>query len=168
MNKVNQKTAVYVAITTVLADAGIDFEDGMNIAELMTKERRGKVNAILFAGFRSNEIELDREYSDSDLKAYVSGLQSNWIRKDKRLNGNTTYQAKNPGSIAGSGDGALSNAKKLLATLKADPTTSEADVAEVEAFIAERTAEIAAEKVKSVTIDFNALPPHLRAKFQKV
>jgi hypothetical protein len=159
--KVNQKTAVYQAILMVLESAKIAFRDGMNVAEVMTKEHRKEVNDILFAGFRSGDIELEREYSDSDLKAYVSGLQSNWIRKDKRLNGNTTYVAKNPGSRAGSGDAELKNAKLLLSTL----TAGTEDYNEVQAFIEQRTAEIAKTKVK--TIDFSALPAHLRSKFQK-
>ena len=83
--KVNQKTAVYQAILMVLADKGIDFQDGQNVAEHMSKEVRAQVNTILFEGFRAGDIELDREYTDSELKAYVSGLQSNWIRKDLSL-----------------------------------------------------------------------------------
>lgn len=161
--KMNQKTAVYMAITSVLAEAGIHFEDGMNVAPLMSKELRSQVNAILVEGFKSGEIELDREYSESDLKAYVSGLQSNWIRKDKRFNGNTVYVAKNPGSRAGSGDSALRNAKLLLQTL----TPGTTDYTEVESFIKTRTEEIAKEKQAKVTIDFSKLPEHLRAKFSK-
>lgn len=162
--RVNQKTAVYTAITEVLAHAGIDFEDGMNIGEIMkTKELRAQVNLILFTGFRAGEIELDVEYSDSDLKAYVSGLQSNWIRKDKRFNGNVTYAAKNPGSRAGSGDASLTNAKRLLASITPEHENYEM----VTQFIAERTAELAATKASKVTVDFSALPESLRAKFQK-
>ena len=165
---VNQKTAVYMAITQVLANAGIEFQDGQQIAGHMTKERRAIVNAMLFEGFRNGKIELDREYSDSDLKAYVSGLQSNWIRKDKRFNGNTTYVAKNPGSRAGAGDQSLVNAKRLLADLVAKgigPDTE--DYQMVEAFITEKTAEITAAKAKATAIDFTALPAHLREKFSK-
>jgi hypothetical protein len=161
--KVNQKTAVFQAILMVLADKGIDFTEGHNVAEHMTKEVRAQVNAILFQGFRAGDIELDREYSDSDLKAYVSGLQSNWIRKDKRLNGNTVYVAKAPGSRAGSGDTQLKNMKLLLATL----TPGTEDYIEVEQCIATRTTEVAAAKAKTITVDFSALPAHLRAKFQK-
>jgi hypothetical protein len=162
--KVNQKTAVYQAILMVLESAGVAFQDGMNIQETMTKDLRAQVNAILFDGFRAGDIELDREYSDQDLRAYVSGLQSNWLRKDKRLNGNTTYQPKNPGSRAGSGDQALVNAKRLLEHLKVQGDSA-ANIAEVEAYIAARSAEIAKSKVK--TVDFSALPASLRAKFQK-
>jgi len=161
--KVNQKTAVFQAILMVLESKGIEFTEGDNVAEHMSKENRAAVNLILFQGFRAGEIELDREYSDTDLKAYVSGLQSNWIRKDKRLNGNTTYVAKNPGSRVGSGDTQLKNMKLLLQTL----TPGTDDYAEVEACINARTAEVAAAKQKSITVDFSALPAHLRAKFQK-
>jgi hypothetical protein len=161
--KMNQKSAVFAAISMVLSAAGIEFNEGENVAEHMTKERRAEVNAILFQGFRAGDIELDREYSDTDLKAYVSGLQSNWIRKDKRLNGNTIYVAKNPGSRAGSGDSQLKNMKLLLATL----TPGTPDYIEVEQCIAVRTTEVATAKAKTVTVDFSALPAHLRAKFQK-
>ena len=161
--KVNQKSAVFAAISMVLSNAGIEFTEGENVSEHMTKEVRAQVNAILFQGFRAGDIELDREYSDTDLKAYVSGLQSNWIRKDKRLNGNTVYVAKNPGSRAGSGDSQLKNMKLLLATL----TPGTDDYVEVETAIATRSTEVAAAKAKTITVDFSALPEHLRAKFQK-
>jgi len=41
---------------------------------------------------------------DAKLRSYCSGLQSNWLRKDTRLNGGVKYVAKNPGSRAGSTD----------------------------------------------------------------
>ncbi len=159
----NQKSAVFQAITMVLENAGIAFEEGQDVSKVLSKELRGQVNAILFQGFRAGDIELDREYSDSDLKAYVSGLQSNWIRKDKRLNGNTAYVPKNPGSRAGSGDQALVNAKRLLSTL----TPGTTDYAEVETYISTRMTEIAKEKAAKVTVDFSKLPEHLRTKFSK-
>ena len=162
----NQKTAVYNAITDVLARAGIDFTDGMNIKDLMTKERRAIVNAVLIEGFTDGTIELDREYSDSELKTYVSGLQSNWIKKDKRFNGGVKHVAANPGSRAGASDQSLVNAKRLLAELQNDPKSSADDVSMVEEFIAERTAAIAAEKAKTVSVDFSKLPEALR-KFAK-
>lgn len=161
--KTNQKTAVFQAILMVLESKGIEFNEGSNVAEHMSKDIRSEVNAILFQGFRAGDIELEKEYTDTDLKAYVSGLQSNWIRKDKRLNGNVVYQAKNPGSRAGSGDAQLKNMKLLLATL----TPGTPDHAEVEQAVAERTIEVQATKAKSITVDFSALPAHLRAKYQK-
>src|ERR1017187_1539482 len=92
----NQKEATYNAVVNVVGSF-----DG---ACQPTKEQRAQVNAILFEGFRAGTIELDREFDDVGLKAYCSGLQSNWLRKDGRLNGGVKYEAKNPGSRSGSGD----------------------------------------------------------------
>ena len=159
-SKSTQKEAVFTAVVNVLAQEGISIVEGQPVA--MTKELRAQVNNILFEGFRNETIELDREFTDSDLKGYVSGLQSNWLRKDKRLNGGTQYVAKNPGSRAGSGDASLSAMRKLMSTL-----TTDSDKAEVQGYIDARLAEIQASKAKSVTIDYSVLPADLAAKFQK-
>lgn len=154
MSKLSQKEAVFVAVCQVTGHTG---EGQVSI----TKEQRAQVNAILFEGFKSGKIELDREYSDSGLKGYVSGLQSNWLRKDKRLNGGTQYVAKNPGSRAGSSDPQLKAMRALMSTL-----TDEAEIAEVQSHIDMRVAAIAAEK-QAKTVDFSALPADLAAKFGK-
>ena len=148
-----QKEAVFQAVCNVTGFNG----DGV---VSITKEQRAQVNAILFEGFIAGKIELDREFTDSELKAYVSGLQSNWLRKDKRLNGNVQYVAKNPGSRTGSGDPALKAMKALMSTL-----TNEADKIEVQAEIDKRIAEIS--KANAPTIDFSKLPDHLKIKFSK-
>lgn len=157
----NQKEAVFQAIVNVLAEAGIDYEVGTNIGPIMAKELRAQVNAILFEGFRTGTIDLDREFSDSDLKTYVSSLQSNWIRKDKRLNGGVKYSAKAPGSRAGSGDPQMKAMKTLLSTVE-----TEEERAEIQGFIDARAAELNAAKTK-VAVNFEHLPEELRAKFQK-
>jgi len=161
MTKSTQKEAVFSAVSTVLEADSIPVEG--NIAPHMTRERRAAVNGILFENFRAGSIELDREYTDTELKAYVSGLQSNWLRKDKRLNGGIQYTAKNPGSRAGSGDTQLKNMRLLLQTL----TPGTEDYSEVEVAIEARVKEVQASKIKSKPIDFSALPADLRAKFQK-
>jgi hypothetical protein len=161
MTKVNQKEAVYSAICSVLSESGINFSEGMDVGPVMSRELRAQVNNILFHGFKEGSIDLDREFTDSELKAYVSGLQSNWIRKDKRLNGNTTYIAKNPGSRAGTGDPQLKAMRALLSTL-----TTPQDKAEVQKHIDARVSEIAATKTVKV-IDYSALPADLAAKFSK-
>jgi hypothetical protein len=156
-NKHSQKEAVFNAITSVLSENGIEFTE-TDINPLMTRELRSQVNQILFEGFRQGTIELDSEFSDTELKAYVSGLQSNWLRKDKRLNGNVKYIAKNPGSRAGSGDAQLKAMRALLTTL-----TSEADKAEVQGHIDARVQELGVSKAKKVTINVEALPESLRS-----
>jgi hypothetical protein len=153
-SKMTQKEAVYTAICSVTGFTG---EGVLEIS----KEQRAQVNAILFEGFKAGRIELEREYTDSDLKSYVSGLQSNWIRKDKRLNGGVQYQAKNPGSRAGSTDPQLKAMRALLTTLD-----SAEDRAEVQKHIDAKVAELQAAK-QAKTVDFSALPADLQAKFAK-
>ena len=153
-----QKDAVYNAIMTVLTESGVTYEGG-DVAPFMTKERRAQVNAILFQGFRSGSIDLDREFNDTELKAYVSGLQSNWIRKDKRLNGGVQYVAKNPGSRTGVGDPQLKALRALLKT-QVDPNK----IKEIHEYIERRTAEINATKAKTVEVNVDDLPIELRAK----
>ena len=147
MTKLTQKEAVFQAVQNV---CGASDE-----AYAPTKEQRASVNQILFEGFRAGSIELDREYTDTELKAYVSGLQSNWLRKDKRLNGNVAYVAKNPGSRVGSTDPQIKAMRLLLAT-KTDPTERE----EIQAFIDKRIFEI--KPVKSVEINVSDLPAELQ------
>lgn len=156
-----QKDAVYEAVTSVLAENGISFEDGTDVKPHMTRELRSQVSMILIAGFTSGKIDYSGDLPDeSGLKEYVSGLVSNWVRKDPRFNGNTKYTPKNPGSRAGQGDEQLKNLKLYLAT-KSDP----ADRAEVQRYIDARVAELAAEKAKSVQVNTSILPEALRSKF---
>jgi hypothetical protein len=150
----NQKEATYTAVVNVCGHI-----DG---AYTPSKEQRAQINAILFEGFRSGKIELDREFTDPELKAYVSGLQSNWLRKDTRLNGGVKYVAKNPGSRQGTGDAKLKAMRALMSTL-----TSAEDKAEVQKHIDARVSEIQASKVAVKPIDFSVLPPELAEKFQK-
>lgn len=150
----NQKDAVYQAVVNV---TGFDGEGACE----PSKEQRAQINAILCEGFKSGSIKLEREFSDSDLKGYVSGLISNWLRKDTRLNGGEKYVAKNPGSRAGSTDPQLKAMRTLLTTL-----TSEEERAEVQGYIDARISEISATKQAKV-VDFSALPADLAAKFKK-
>ena len=147
MTKLTQKEAVFQAVINVCGPSDEAFAP--------TKEQRASVNQILFEGFRSGTIELDRTYSDTELKAYVSGLQSNWLRKDKRLNGNIAYVAKNPGSRTGSGDTQIKAMRALLST-KTDPT----ERAEIQTFIDKRISEI--KPVKSVELNVADLPEELQ------
>src|ERR1017187_7779629 len=119
MNKMTQKEALFRSVCAVLAQAQIEPEGAMNEPFASTspnhKTLRGQVNNILFEGFKAESINYDGALpNDTELKAYVSGLQSNWLRKDKRLNGGVKYTAKNPGSRAGSTDPAIKAMRLLL------------------------------------------------------
>ena len=127
-----QKAAVFAAVCNVFGVTSFDAKVEP------TKEERAQVNEILFAGFQEGKIAYDGELpSDSELKSYVSGLQSNWLRKDSRLNGNVKYVAKNPGSRAGSTDPQVKAMRQLLAT-----KTDTSERAEIQSFIDKRLAEI--------------------------
>lgn len=149
----SQKEAVFTAVTNVVGSF-----DG---ACTPTKEQRASINQVLCEGFKSGKIALDREFSDSDLKQYVSGLISNWLRKDTRLNGGEKYAAKNPGSRAGSTDPQLKAMRALLTTV-----SSSEEKAEIQGYIDARVSEIAKTKQVKV-VDFSALPADLQAKFNK-
>lgn len=167
MKTQSQREAVYNAIHSVLADHEITFEDGGNVDEVLTKDMKASVQAILCEGFKSGAIEFEKTpsnqeklASDSKLKSYVSGLVSNWIRKDKRFNGGVTYVAKNPGSRAGSGDETL---KTMRALMKKFAGTDKAT--EIQKHIDARVAELAAAKTKEVTLteeQISKLDPELR------
>ena len=151
MAKINQKEAVFAAMSNVMGKI-----EGVCTP---TKEQRGQVNAILFEGFKNGDINFDGELpADSELKAYVSGLQSNWLRKDKRLNGGVQYVAKNPGSRTGSTDPQI-KAMRILLSTKSDA----AERAEIQAFIDKRLAEV--KPAKTVTINVDDLPAELKAKY---
>ena len=161
----NQKEAVYVTTMNVLAEAEIPFDDGMNVSELITKDQRAQVIAIIANDFLAGEIEMTAEakvkYSTLDkMKGYVNGLVSNWYRKDTRLNGGGKYVAKNPGSRAGVGDAQL-KALKTLRTLKADDKEA---LKAIDEHIARRQKEIGEEKAKTVTVDLSKIPPELAAQ----
>jgi len=149
-----QRDAVYSAITGVFSDAGVHFEDGMNAESMLTKEYRASVHAIVTEGFTSGTIVFEQTPANKEklanpakLSAYVSGLISNWIRKDKRLNGNTAYAAKNPGSRTGSSDEQL---KTLRALKKQFAGTDKESL--IEGQISKRIAELRAAKVKTVSV----------------
>lgn len=162
-----QRDAVYLAVTGVLSDAGVHFEDGMDVGPMLSKEIRSSVQAIVVEGFTSGKIAFEASEANNEkmsnpakLNAYVSGLISNWVRKDKRLNGNTSYTAKNPGSRTGSSDEQL---KTLRALAKQFAGTDKESI--IAAQIDKRVAELRAEKAKTTELSeeqLAALPADVR------
>src|SRR5277367_6337821 len=163
MSKVSQRSAVFSAICSVLEAHNIEYHKGMNVKSVIDKGMKAEVNEILCAGFEAGEIDLSTTYpTKAELKAYTSGLISNWLRKDPELNGGTKYVPANPGSRVGSTDPQMKALKILLGQ-----TTDEADRAEIQGFIDARTTELNAGKVKTKQVDFSVLPDELKAKFGK-
>lgn len=148
-----QREAVFNAVCEVTGNESFDG------AVELSKEQRTEVHAMVM-----NNSEMDFSESavakyDTEAKksGYVSGLISNWLRKDKRLNGNTTYQPKNPGSRAGQGDPQIRELRKLLKIHAGTKTEGE-----IKGFIDTRLSEIARDKVKNVEIDYSQLPAELQ------
>lgn len=167
MSKLTQREAVYSAIVNVFAEHSINFEDGMNAKDLLTKDMRSIVNVILASGFVGERIELKDTESNraklsdpSLMKEYVSGLQSNWLLKDTRLNGNVDHEIKSPGSRTGTTDPQV---KALRALIKMATTSTE--IAELQVYIDKRLAEI--HVPTAATVDLSSLPAELQAKYAK-
>lgn len=163
----NQKEATYLAIILAFENAGVSFEEGDVAKEILTTEMRTEVRETLFDQFRGGEISFKEEFTaklndDSELKKYIAGLVSNWVKKDKRLNGNVKYQILNPGSRAGQGDDQVKALRSLIKQLTVSGPNTEGLAEAKEALVA-RQAEIAAAKaVKSSPINVDSIPEHLR------
>jgi hypothetical protein len=158
-----QKAAVFLAVTSVLAEAGIQVNEGDNIAEIMknNRELRARVTSILVEGFNSGTIVLSESFTDeASLRTYCSGLTSNWLRKDVRLNGGSKYTAKNPGSRVGSSDSQLKAMRVLLST-----KTDANERAEIQSFIDKRVSEIKISRKPTKQVDYSALPAELAEKY---
>ena len=83
----NQKDAVYEAIKQ-LKPGAVDKDTPV----VLSKQEKHLVEEKLFDGFRKKKIQYNKDLpSDDKLAMYVSGLVSNWLRKDRRLNGDTNY-----------------------------------------------------------------------------
>lgn len=170
MKQMSQKEATVSVLLSVLTDRGVDYElNGPTpISEVLTDGDKAKTRETLFAMFREGLVTYKPEFEpkvqdDSELKKYISGLVNNWIRKHKGFNSGQVYVAKNPGSRAGASDEQLRELKKLSAQYSGNPEAQ----AEIAKAIADRKAEIEAEKMKSIEIDASKLPEHLRSLVKK-
>jgi hypothetical protein len=153
-----QREAVFTSVQEVTGQETFD------TAVELTQEQRKAVHTSVMEKFQNDEVDFSesakKKYSDDKtLSTYVSGLISNWLRKDKNLNGGINYVAKNPGSRAGSGDAVMKELRKLAKIHADDPTK----LTEINKYIEERKLEIAADKAKSIEVDLSKIPAGLRS-----
>jgi hypothetical protein len=95
-----QSQATYNAIVSVLGSRFTG--DGMSVKEVLTSEDRRAIVALLVEGIKSGTIDAReglRSRDDQSLRNYCTGLVSNWVRKDKRLNGGVQYRFIKKGLI---------------------------------------------------------------------
>ncbi len=166
MKVFSQKDAVVnVCIEFVQEKYNIEFE--MNgeatMKSLLTPEDKKEIRSIIFEMSRNNEIAYKESFdlankTDVQLNKYVSGLVDNHIRKTKEFNNGDVYKIKNPGSRAHQSDDQLKNLKILSGQYQDNPEA----LAEITQAILDRKAVIAASKAKTVTINIDKLPEHLR------
>ena len=158
-----QAQAVVSATQSVL---GNDFDASRPVLTYITKAQIelivGQVTAQIIAG----EVEFgakEKYDTDAKVRAYTKGMVNNWHRKSLQLNP-TKYEAKNPGSRAGSSDPMVREMKKLKAQLVAAGDDDTA--AEVQLQIDSRISEV--KPTKSLpTINPSALPESLRHLVKK-
>lgn len=139
-----QATSVVLFTKSVL---GTSFQTGDAVKSYITDAQIEEITDAVTASIANGETDLSdaarTKYSDAKaLRRYVKGMVGNWFNKSKELNGDVKYEAKNPGSRAGSGDKAVAETKKLMATL--DPESD--GYARCQEFIDNRLAEISKSK----------------------
>jgi hypothetical protein len=162
MSKKSQREATFDAIISVLKNNGVAFTPGNDVKSVLTSAMKKDVRSKLVSEFNNGTIAVSDDFksklnSDAELNKYCSGLISNWVKKDTRLNGNTKYQVVNKGTRTGNGDSQVKELRKLLKVTIG--TEAEKDVATA---LNNRIAQIKAEKSPSVSINADALPEHLR------
>jgi hypothetical protein len=150
-----QNDAVFQAVCSVL---GMDEFDS---AVELTKEQRETVVGMVTEGIISGKVDFSTEArtrhdTPAKVRSYTTGMVSNHLRKDKRLNGGDTYVIKNPGSRSKQ-DASI----KAMRALQSQYEKDSDEWGEIEAAIDARQAELEAAKPK-VEINADALPEHLR------
>lgn len=158
-----QAQAVVSATQSVL---GSDFNQSQPVLSYITKAQIELIVDTVTAQIIAGEVEFgakEKYDTDAKVRAYTKGMVNNWHRKSLQLNP-TKYEAKNPGSRAGSSDPMVREMKKLKAQLTA--AGDEDTAAEVQAQIDSRIQEVKPTKALP-TINPSALPESLRHLVKK-
>ena len=157
----SQHSAVIEVTKSILGER---FAPGKDVKGYATKADRQAIAAKIAELMLSGEVALSDEakakYGESAeilASRYVMGMVTNWFNKSKELNGGVAYQAKNPGSRAGSSDEQIREMKKLRKQLESLGNVD--GIAEVDAAIARRLSEIS--KPAKIDIKTELLPQDL-------
>ena len=151
-----QNDAVFQAVCSVLDAQSFDS------AVRLSKEQKNMVIEMVTDGILNGGVDFSTEAkakhdTHDKVKSYTTGMVSNHLRKDKRLNGGEKYEIKNPGSRTGSSDAQL-KALKVLRT----QITDQDQIKLIDEAIDQRIAEITETSTKKIAINVEALPEHLR------
>lgn len=158
--KLNQKEAVYESLKSIIGDT-VEFQAGVDVNRYINAEQRKSTVDLLVQGFENGDITLFTEFANEQaLRTYCTGLLSNWLRKDTRLNGGGKYVAKHPGRGRAPADAQIKALQALMAQVR-DPS----DKKEIQQYIDARKSEIAAQAPPIKNVDMEALPTGLRTKY---
>lgn len=160
-----QAQSVLNATLEVLGDS---FDHSQPLLSYITKAQIELVVDAVTQSILSGETDFSPEAkakydTDAKVRAYTKGMVNNWHRKSLSLNP-TKYEAKNPGSRAGSSDPMVREMKKLKAQLEAAGDFDTAQ--EVETQIQARIQEVKPTKAQP-TINESVLPESLRHLVKK-
>lgn len=91
----SQKDAVYQATQAVLEDRNLNLEDSQDIREVIGEDMdaRRQIRDLVLKALQDGQVALGETKSGDpgSMRAYATGLISNWFRKDRRLNGGHRY-----------------------------------------------------------------------------
>lgn len=82
VGKLSQKDAVYNYVKEALSEVNTE---ATKLKDAVDKDVRKVVRQRLFAAVKSGEVKLSKQFDDSKLKKYCSGLINNWLKKDPRF-----------------------------------------------------------------------------------
>lgn len=132
--------------------------------EVIIDDVRKRVCKIVIDGILNGDIDYSKDHTNAkDVKDYVPGMVSNWLRRNKVLNGDVNAKAQKPGSRLGVGDEELKTLRDLRKT-QVEPEI----ISEIDKYIKARLNVLKKEKqtVKQADINLDALPEHLRNKLK--
>jgi hypothetical protein len=132
--------------------------------EIIIDDIRKQVCEIVTEGILNGDIDYNKDEKNiKEVKSYVPGMVSNWLRRNKVLNGDVNAKAAKPGSRLGVGDEELKTLRDLRKT-QVEPEI----LAEVDKYIKARLSMLKKEKqvVKQADINIDALPKHLKNKLK--
>lgn len=135
-SSISQKQAVVDGVKNVL---GSNFDPSVPAKQQLSSSQISSIKDSIVTGITSGSVVYKGDNTNTaKVKAYVSGLISNHLRKAKELNGGSGYTPSQKRPNGGKKDSVISELKTLLSTLEAG---SEA-YSEVESEITKRLTSI--------------------------
>lgn len=132
--------------------------------EIIVNDLRKQVCKIIVDGILSGNIDYSKDHkNEKEVREYCPSMVSNWLRRNKVLNGDVNAKTQKPGSRLGAGDAELKTLRDLRKT-QIEPEI----LSEIDKYIKQRLSVLKKEKqsVKQADINLDALPEHLRNKLK--